>query len=267
MIAHDTIVVHDQTQTRTSTWTTDGRFLRVWSSQCCMQMPIVADQAGRIPIPGMVFPIPEEANSFRGVGFVRYRTDGSIADTVANPVFETVSERATWRYGDGNVILIPMQPRDVTTFGPTGEVIAGNNGRFQLLVSRTGRDTVRSFTGLPGSVQIPDSVRQAALDEYLTAMPGLTGVARLDDLPATYPPFSGIAADALGNIWVLVPGPGGEGDHFQVFSAEGILLGDVAAPFNSTYRTFWTTERVYAVVDDDESGLPEIRVYRIERGA
>lgn len=46
---------------------------------------------------------------------------------------------------------------------------------------------------------------------------------------------------------------------------DGVLLGAVPSPLRRTYLTFWTTDRVYATVEDETTGLPEIRVYRIER--
>jgi hypothetical protein len=36
------------------------------------------------------------------------------------------------------------------------------------------------------------------------------------------------------------------------------------APFSTPRRTFWTRDRVYHV-EEGESGVPEIQVYRIER--
>ena len=264
MIARDTLVIHDQSQTRTSTWTTDGTFLRVWGSQCCMMMPMQADRTGRIPVPGMIYPVPEGGNFFDGVGFVRYRTDGTIVDSIAAPPVGPQGD--VWQPGNDNVILIPLQPNDVSRLTQDGLVVAGHQGSYRLFVSTTGRDTVRFFDGIPTAVPIPDSIRQATLDQVLEAMPMLGSVARLEDLPAMFAPWSDVVTDDAGNFWVLVPGPAGEGDHWQVFDPAGILLGDVPAPFPSTYRTFWADGRVYAVVDNEATGLPEVLVYRIERG-
>ena len=65
------------------------------------------------------------------------------------------------------------------------------------------------------------------------------------------------------NIWVSLPGDRGPHSMFQVFNPDGVLLGNVPAVGGGKILDgFWIRDRVY-VSDEDENGLPIIRVYRI----
>jgi hypothetical protein len=269
MIARDTLVFHDPSQSRTQTWTTDGEFVRGWSSICCMSMPVSADNAGRIPIPGMVYPQVEGAGMFSGAGFVRYRLDGTVIDTVRTPSLAT--EPKVWQFqtaGGTSANLVPLQPSDARRLSPDGRMVWGHQSAYRFAIFTPTGDTLRTFTAPAAAVPIPDSVRQRVFDEYLEGNPDeLRAVAKLDDLPHTYTPWETFTFDGRGNLWVLAAGPSGGTDHFDVFDADGVLLGRVPSPLRRLYLTWWAADRVYAVVENEASGLPEIRVYRIDRGA
>lgn len=204
MIAHDTLVEHDPRQSRTSTFTTDGRFIRVWLTLCCHQRPVSADDSGRVPIPGSITidTTAGRKSMFAGAGFVRFRLD-----------------------------------------------------------------TIRIFESIgASSTAIPDSLRKEQFDSYTKGNPNLRGIARMEDIPTVYPAWTTFAIDGANNIWVLLPGPTGPGSAWDVFTAEGKLLGRVPATFTEPYRTFWSRDHVYALEDDDATGAMSIKVYRIDKG-
>lgn len=268
MIARDTVVFHDPNQTRTQAWTRDGEFIRGWSTFCCVSMPVTADRSGRIPVPGMVFPTTEGDGMFAGLGLVRYRPDGSIVDTVRLPRSDRGPGKL-WRFqvgGGVNINLVPMQPDEEQRLTPDGLPIWGHQSEYRFVAFDANGDTARVFTAPAASVAIPDSVRERVIREAIDATPELEGVAKLEDLPTTYAPWDGFTFDGLGNMWVLVAGPSGGTDHLEVFDPSGVLLGSVPSPLRRFYLTYWTADHVYAMVEDESTGLPEVRVYRIDRG-
>ena len=267
MIARDTIVFHDPNQTRTQAWTREGEFLRGWSTFCCVSMPVAADRQGRIPVPGMVFPTTDGDGFLAGIGFVRYRLDGSIVDTVRLPRSGREPDKL-WRFqvaGGVNINLVPMQPDEVQRLTPDGLPIWGHQSEYRFVAFAANGDTARVFTAPATEVAIPDSVRERVIREAIDETPELEGVAKLEDLPTTYAPWDGFAFDGEGNMWVLAAGPTGGTDHFEVFDPDGVLLGSVPSPLDRLYLTYWTADHVYALVEDEATGLPEVRIYRIER--
>jgi len=121
------------------------------------------------------------------------------------------------------------------------------------------------FSSTAGTFPIPDSIRQESFDQAVKGNPMLKSVARFDDIPRYYPAWTSIVSDGDGNFWVIRPGPKSDGDVFDVFTPDGVLLGAVPAPFHSVYRAFWTRDRVYSIEEDEATGLQSIKVYRIER--
>ncbi len=268
MITHDTLVIHDSRQSRTSTFTTDGDFIRVWSDLCCFNRPLLASNAGLVPIPGTIAPDTTDGDGapmFAGSGAIWYRLDGTVRDTM---FFPDEPEQPVWRMGDKNnysINTIPFQPGLVGRFGPDGRFTYGLQSAYRLLVSASGRDTVRIFEYAADPAPLPDSLRQQAVDDYIRQDPRWKGVARLEDIPTSYPLWSNLGITQLGETWVLLPGPRGEGDHFDVFDRQGILLGQVPAPFSQLYRTYWGADRIYQVTENETTDLPEIRIWRIDR--
>ncbi len=269
MLTRDTLVIHDSRQARTSTFTTGGQFIKVWPTFCCHGRPLLASDAGLVPIPGSIKPDTSadgEAQLFTGAGVVWYALDGTPHDTL---LFPPEPEQPFWRMGgknDFSINTIPYQPGLSGRFGPDGRYYYGYQRDYRILVTRTGHDTLRMFEYAASPVPIADSLRQQAVEGFIREDPRWKGVAKVEDIPTTFPLWSRFTIDGANNVWVLLPGPKGEGDHWQVFTPAGVLLGDVPAPFAETYRTYWTTDRVYQVTENPDTDLPEIRIWRIDRG-
>ena len=268
MIANDTLVIHDPQLGRTTTYSTDGAFLRVWGTMCCHNRPLRASDAGRAPIPGTVLPDTTDTsgNPEAGIsGVVWYAVDGTPRDTM---LFPPQPEKPSWRIGDEtnySINTIPFQPGLSGRFAPDGTYLYGHQREYQIVVTRTGTDTLRLIRATVGTVPLPDSLRTQAVERYIRRDPRWRGVARVEDIPTTYPLWTSVTADGAGNIWVALPGPTGDSHQFDVFTPEGILWGRVSSPLTAVGRTYWSADRVYQLTENAETDLPEIRVYRIER--
>lgn len=203
--------------------------LGLWTSLCCMGVNSWADDSGRYPVPAIVYPLAQGASPFSALGFVRFTSNGTATDTLRYP--DSGIETKSWMT-QGKPIPIPMQPADRMAISPQRRrgrrtpVAVPNchhpqRTRHAARVHRPDRDATHPGCGPP-----------EALDATIRRIPGLGAIARLDDLPTVYSPWDDLRIDGLGNIWVMASGPRGARDHWDVFSAEGVLLGAVSAPFD-----------------------------------
>lgn len=258
-ITHDTLVHLDPAQGRMSAFTTAGTFIHSWPSLSRYANEQVADDSGRVPTGVRL----GEGGINSGQGLVRYRPDGSIADSLWYP---DAPEPRVWSVKTKTQdmgMLVPFVPDQVAITDRAGRMVWGNQGAYRLVVSRTGKDTLQIIESSGSAFPIADSLRKATLEEAIRDSKWLAPVARLQDIPTTYPLWTGLVADGNNNLWVLRAGPRGDGDSFDVFSPDGVLLGKVPSPLREVEWTYWTRDRVYAV--GEENDLPVIRVYRIRR--
>jgi hypothetical protein len=267
-IARDTLVQHDPGQSRTSTFTTDGAFLRVWRTMCCYSRPLRADDNGLMPIPGSIRidTTDKKPGLFAGAGFIRYRLDSTVVDSI---LFPPERERVMWRYqkkGNSSIWSIPFTPGSASHLDRVGRFIWGDQEEYRFIVSKTGLDTVRIFESAIGPVtSIPDSLREEQLASYLKGNDVLRNIAKLSDIPTSYPPWTSFTIDGANNIWVLLPGPKGPGSSWDVFTPDGVLLGRVPTTFTEPWRTFWSRDHVYSLEEDEATGSMSIKVYRIDK--
>jgi hypothetical protein len=265
-ISRDTLFHHDPGQSRTQSFTADGAFIKVWTSLCCWSMPVAGDDSGRTTVPGMVHPDSTAKSFMAGAGYVRYRADGGVADTIILPPRGQVKSWEVHDKDNNMIMSVPLMPGVQGTFDRAGHYVWGDQANYQIMISRHGLDTLRLFSSTAGVMPIPDSIRQERFDQAVKNNPRLKSVAKLGDIPADYPPWTSIASDGNGNFWVIRPGSRTAGDIFDVFTPDGVLLGAVPAPFHDVYRSYWTRDRVYVVQEDDATGVQAIKVYRIDRG-
>jgi hypothetical protein len=148
---------------------------------------------------------------------------------------------------------------------PTGTAVYGNTDRYELIMTRTGTDTVLLFSRVnPPLARISEAARDSALHAAVDRNEALRRVAKASDLPLTFPPWRTLHHDGEGNVWVGAPSERIQSSRFDVFSPDGRLLGSVAAPF-SVYATVAFHGERLTVIDTDADDLPRIRIYRIER--
>ncbi len=265
MALGDTIIHHDRRQSRVQRFLADATLLGGWAAPCCVSQVTLADTLGRIPIPTVTRPRAGDEPPWAGGGYIRFNSRGEPLDTLVPPHQPPVpmwdARTATGRA----LVAVPLAPVWRATFTPGGEWVHGTTDRLRFAITDARGDTLRLISADAPRWPIADSVRQAALDEIVAQNPALRTVARLDDVPTTYPAWSDLAVDGSGNLWVLASGPTGQGDHWLVFDRDGRLAGAVPAPFREAVRMFWTRDRVYVVARDGSANGDEVRVYRIER--
>jgi hypothetical protein len=242
---------------------TDGTALGEWSGafRAPDVLPVRTD--GAIATQVWLRDRPEtELDQYPGRAWVYHRLDGTVLDTVRTP---PVPRTAMWRIQNERAnfgITVPFAPYREMALTQSGTVVWGDQSASRIYFSRTGEDTVR-VAEFPGeSVAIPDSIRQMAYDEASEMHEWLAGIAKLEDIPTSYPRWLEMAMDG-DRVWLRRPRADGT-YRWQVIDAEGRYLGELPAPFEPNWRDQWVEDRVYHVTTTDE-GAPAVEVWRIDR--
>ncbi|MEO5799651.1 MAG: hypothetical protein ABIZ70_01535 [Gemmatimonadales bacterium] len=270
-IYHDTLFVQDQENNRLSLFTTDGQLIRSVPSQCCINMgKLFINDSGLAAIPGLS---PDPAKS----SMAWYLTDahGAVHDTVFE--LENHGDRSgIWeielkRGKLGMNIAIPIPAAAALHDAGTSAItrISGNTSRYSFAVRQIRGDTLRLIEATAPTLVMDEADGDSIFAESVTnASPvfrdALVKVARRGDIPKMWPLWSEVDIDGAGRFWVQRRNPSGHGDLFDVFAADGILLGTAPAPaVQILHEGVWTADRVFVATVDAE-GLPRIIVFRID---
>jgi hypothetical protein len=165
-------------------------------------------------------------------------------------------------------INIPMKANDQAEVRPDGKVVRGRNDSYRFVLGNGFDDSVRVIIASAPSLPVSDAQRDSAYNATLDAQrddwrDAFAEVAKLSDIPSTWPLWSSMTIDRENNLWVSLPGDRGPHSMFQVFNPDGVMLGSVpAVDGGAILGGFWTRDRIY-VGTEDENGIPIIRVYRI----
>ncbi len=261
-IVGDTLVVNDRGNSRMVLFTLDGKQLRTFPG---VRGPArgAATTDGKIAVMEyLAHPPSTPDNHYAGEGVRRYRTDGSVADSLFYPA---APRPRVWALKDATHdlgALIPFSPERVSPFDRDGHLIWGDQQNYRLVISSNGTDTLRLIESNAPLFAISDSLRQAELADVIKGSSWATSIAKLADIPTSFPRWTDVTTDASGNIWVLRPGANGPGSTFDVFTADGKLRGALPAPFASLDYSFWTSDRVYRIGETND-GQPSIEVWRM----
>lgn len=259
------LVVHDPQTARTSVFDSSGSYLRSWASACCHWREIQVDTAGLVYLPAM------PTDGIPGYPLIRYRIDGTVADTIR---VAGNSEERQWiiRQGKDNMAStpIPLTPRVTSAIHPQGGLVQGFSGDFQLARSLTGRDTVRLFRRNWDPVPVSAAARQQLVDDMVKAwdwLPAATtrAVFLPQDIPTTRPAFNRLLVDPQGQVWVRTD-LGTDDGWWDVFAPSGAWLGRVQLPSRAEDPIMIGTEAI-TIATEDAEGLPVIIRYRIRKPA
>lgn len=262
----DTLALQDPGLSRLTLFhVPDGKVIATTPSLCCWATSFLdLDDAGRVAVPGA-------AESGGGI-FVRFDLAGRALDTLTVPdePKSTVEWNASWKSAEGGgfdmKIPGPLQPSQRMRYRGDGLLVYGSTGDSILVLSRTGRDTVRILTMPLPRVTISaaqrDSVFQAQLDGMRWQREWLKKGSPAD-VPATWPGWQGLLVDRSHRLWVGVPGPRGALDHALVFASDGVLLGRVDLPHPGFFGGTWGRDRI-ALVDDGGDDGTRIRIFRLD---
>ena len=265
----DTLFVQDPNNTRLTTFLTDGTPIASHNSQCCYfnsRISVLAD--GRALIPG-----PPPSGEGGGALYLTHM-NGTVTDTMLLPTTDFENDDDYWtvarRSGQSSsirVVNVPFRPINFSTVRPDGRVISGRSDSYQLVIGSNYADTARIISATAPTVSVTDAQRDSAYRAVLDGMndewrDAFEETADLGDLPNSWPLWTAMGVDRDNNIWVSLPGDRGGHTTLQVFNPDGVLLGNVPGVGVNLFNGYWTRDRIY-VVDEDEMGLPIIRVFRI----
>jgi hypothetical protein len=251
----DTVAVYDDELMRVEIFLRDGTLIREWQPPCCAQTFVGLDGQGVMTLEYGFSRVPVASRYF-----LRYRLDGTRVDSIPHPPVPT---SRSWTRNEGRFSYqIPYQPRLVVSFLANGEMAAGRNDALLVWRSRHGTDTTRMMEMQLDAAAIPDSVREAAVnDRYVQE--NFRDIAKLDDIPGTYPVWSLLEDDGEGNLWLSHRQTDGSA-RFLVFDATGRFLGAVPNWFSDQYIQDLRGDHILTQGPDDDGRLI-LRRYRIVR--
>ncbi len=172
--------------------------------------------------------------------------------------------------GGGTTMGIPhLTPRISSVLDRDGTRWEGRRPGFETILRLPAAGCQPTATiRLSGSrVRIPEPVRDSALDRVrATAARYGARVPDLDKIPREYVAFDAMFLDPAGNLWVERR-VDAKARKFEVYSAEGARLGEVALPvvFQGYRPLIVTGDRVIGFVPDEDE-LLYLASFRIVRG-
>ncbi|MGH7582185.1 MAG: 6-bladed beta-propeller [Gemmatimonadales bacterium] len=258
-VVRDTLVIHDPQLTRLTVTTLDGKLVRSFPSVCCQfGLPISVDDSARIRVAA-------NAPGGRGYQWIEFTMTGDRIDSMLPPIAEPPKVWEQRTATGSTTFYVPFAGQNQYLPLGDGMLLYGNTDRYTLLVTRRGTDTVRIFgrTGVT-PIPVPSTLRDSMFNLIVNGNARARNVAKLSDVPHTYPSWISAAEDGDGNIWIERRTAADTLRTFDVFDSAGVLLGSVPAPFQRARLMSFAAGRV-AVYDTDANDLPRIRIFRIDR--
>lgn len=267
----DTLVIQDPNNTRMTTFLTDGTFLATYPSRCCYftSRGLTTFANGTVGILGP----PADSGSQSGA---YYMTDmsGVAHDTVSLPPREDDPEGAwtvTLTSGKSRSMMsmsIPGHAQDRAVWRSDGMRVGGNTDAYTLVLTRGFTDTTRIIHADAPRLKFTNHQRDSLYDDALAHVgkqwqDAIKEQAKRSDISEDRPLWSNIAVDPENRIWVGLPDSTSDVANLDVFGPDGVLLGQVHAPNPDILGGYFVGDRVL-VQDEDDVGLPIIRVYRLD---
>jgi hypothetical protein len=272
------LVVQDPRVSRISVFDTSGTFVRSWKSTCCYWSRIQIDDANLIYVPSMSNSKPNDPP--RGTPYVRWTLDGTAQDTVWIPYQKpeklwnlTVTEGGKMKMSMSTTV--PFMAGMASALDPRGGVVYGWTGRYEIVRSSTGADSLLVF----GRDWTPDPVSdQRRAGEYESRIRGagkgidpatVRNAFRLEDIPGTLPAYETLQVDPTGRVWARRYAVTDTiRTSYDLFDTKGAYLGPVSTPLHITTwgAQAWTPTGVVAVIEDQD-GRPTIVRLRLATAA
>lgn len=265
-VTQDRLLIQDPSLSRATIYSLDGNLIRSFQSTCCNFGPKpFLDDRGHITTAafGSTKGKPREQ-------WIVFDTLGTRLDSLDFPAAMVPKAWTVVITGPGGATgsssyTIPFAAANRNVRLRDGTMLHGRTDRYEFLVTRTGRDTVRVFGRTDAkAVPIPDAYRDSVYHARVDRNERLHSVAKESDVPRTFAVWDDLNVDGAGNFWVSAGGGHSGASRFDVFAPGGAYLGSVASPWRTGERTSWAGDRV-AVLDVDANDLPRIRVFRIQR--
>lgn len=264
------LLVQDPRVARASLFDTSGAFIRSWGTSCCFYGQPAIDAQGRVVVRAMNTP-----DMHASWVLYRYDTLGTMLDTLLLPEQEAKPDSWMIRQGGRNMMsmLVPFSSQSRFNYRNAGGVIHGWSGEYRLVMSESGRDTLKVF----GRAWTPEPLADERRDrEYEERVRNITynmdGMDEIDIrnqmdkglMPSQLPAFEAMYQDPTGAVWVMLDADSAL-TRFDVFDTAGAYLGRVHAPgLIPAWQSSWGRDAVY-VREESAEGLPRVVRYRIVR--
>lgn len=239
----------------------------------------VADTAGLVYVKVSQGPGNREGPGVQ-YQFLRYRPNGTLADSVLIPVTPRLPFVIWLSTSDGMRWNFTEQHFAVPYHG--GGVLSATSHTYRVFVDNGhGRVAAIERAFRPVPLGAAERAEWEAWANYMTNRPG--GARRTYEIPRTKPPIRGLRSDHLGRIWVDVfveaekrnepPRPPGdvrplltwkERTTYDVFSGSGQYLGRVQLPAQAVLLDVRDDRLLLRTKGED--GEDRVGVYRIARG-
>ena len=255
-VVRDTLVLQDGGEARMSLFDSTGRYIRSFHSECCFGGQFFADTAGLLYV--RTYPKDRQSDD---VAFLRFRTDGSLVDTIElhspQPVKKWVSEQKGMRA----TFNIPYAPSFLADPDGRGGMVVAWTGSYRVVVLSHGRDSSRAFSLRTEPTPLSSGLRDSIAARF-AKIPQLASIARASDVPDHAPAFDFMSRDPAGDFWLLAGVQASR--RYDVFSSDGVYLGKVAPPKGMFGSASWAGDLLY-VGGLDKNDLPAVYIYRLDR--
>ena len=211
--------------------------------------------------------MPGLADGQGNMVWLRYDLTGSIVDSIK---FVSLTGQPYWRVGNPKVmevfVGVPFTPELFARPHPSGGMLLGHSGTYQLSWIRSTGDTLLRFARRWTPEPVTSGDRQRAIDGMISDFKDLDEATlrkafRVEEIPSVKPAFEALQVDLEGNTWIRRGG-----GRFDVFDRAGVWLGELMAPseFDAPVAFFGRDRIVTA--GEDSVGQPVVSIWRVERG-
>jgi hypothetical protein len=260
-VHHDTVIVSDAYQSRIALYTTRGKFIRTFPTERASAQ-VGVDERGRIRVARFLGRGPVVQTQW-----VFYSTKGTLLDSLFVP---PMPEPKNWHVVDGSrsiQTMVPYSPTNAAVFLRDGTLAYGRGDRYEFVVTRSGRDTLRLFGRT--------NVNAVPLDSFLadtlfrettrpTGGPDFSTVAKRSDFPAQFPLWNDVTVDDKGYIWVAEGVARRRTQSLAVFAPDGRYLGWVRGWLTAFHTVSFQGDRL-AFVSYTPDRRAVVRHMRIDR--
>ena len=203
-----------------------------------------------------------------GLPFFRVTTSGS-ADTIPAPQRPDGAESTgvVCHRPDGGIqgISLPDGPGLTYAFPPAGGVVAVSwTDEYRINLLHHGGDTLRVITRERPGIPYPDSLWHEVMEPFLELrenFPGARCEPSSPERPRYRAPLRHLVFDVNGELWVEAAVE--DGFQWDVFDANGRLLGSAKAPARAQRIPPYVRDGYLYQVEVDEMGVEHVGVYRL----
>lgn len=265
-VGGDLLMVQDWSARRFTIFRTNGTHVITVPSLCCLSTSSLhVDEKGRAWVQGIL----------RGGarGYLRIDATGRVLDTLTVPDNKLGK---TWRADARNasppteyIMPVPGHPYEMSALRQDGMLVLGRSDSMRFVVSRTGKDTVRTFEGPTKRLPVTAAEKERMIEGMVEGLPStalqeaLRKVAKPSDIPDRSNAWNGVMVDQADRTWVGLPAAKGGAAQYGVFDPSGKYLGEVPFPASRPARLWVMGRDRMATLEENDDGLPQIRVYKL----